>query len=76
MDYNYDLNLGEELNTEEKSYELPDGSILEITKQIKYKPAEILFNPELVGIKENSLSYMLRDSLERCDAELVNELLR
>ena len=39
LDYDYDILSGQgtdELNIEDKSYELPDGSILEIDKVIKY----------------------------------------
>lgn len=48
LNYHYDLHSRGALDTEEKSYELPDGSILEIDKTVKYKPAEIMFDPSLV----------------------------
>lgn len=43
LDYNSDIFSRGPLTTEEKSYELPDGSILEVDKTVKYKPAEIMF---------------------------------
>lgn len=73
----YDSDLRERvLSTEEKSYELPDGSILEIDNAVKFKPAEVMFQPDLIDSSENSLGHMLKDSLDRCDVELVSELLR
>lgn len=42
-DYYVDVNGPTLLSLEEKSYELPDGNILEITNSQRYKPTEILF---------------------------------
>lgn len=35
-----------------------------------------MFKPELVNSDQNSLTYMMQDCLDRCDSQLVNELLK
>lgn len=50
-------------NEEEKLYELPDGSVIELSKELVYSPSEILFK-EID--KNKSLTEMIETSLERC----------
>ncbi|EGR31582.1 hypothetical protein IMG5_106340 [Ichthyophthirius multifiliis] len=74
-DYHIDLN-NDNISLEEKSYELPDGNILDITNTMKYKPPEILFNPSIIGDNSMSINQMIMDTLGRCDNEFQEELLR
>lgn len=42
-DYYVDINGPSLFSVEEKSYELPDGKVIEITNAQRFKPTEILF---------------------------------
>ena len=59
FDYESELK-GDERSQEEKLYELPDGSIIELSKELVYAPSEILFR-EVEGNK--SLTEMIETSL-------------
>ncbi|KAL4480379.1 hypothetical protein ABPG74_020895 [Tetrahymena malaccensis] len=75
-DYYVDVNGPTLLSLEEKSYELPDGSILEINNSQRYKPTEIIFNPSIIGDDSMSIPEMMIDTLHRCDVEFQEELYR
>jgi hypothetical protein len=59
FDYQHELK-NEDRSKEEKLYELPDGSIIELSKELVYSPAELLFR-ETNGNK--SLTEMIETSL-------------
>jgi len=62
---------GEETSSiEEKSFELPDGQIIEITHVYRHTSAEILLNPSLVGSTEPQLIENIYDSIWRVDKDL------
>ena len=35
-----------------------------------------MFNPQLINSDQNSLTYMMKDCLDRCDSQLVSELMK
>ncbi len=41
--YYTDINGPDQFSVEDKSYELPDGSVIEINPQMRYSTTEILF---------------------------------
>lgn len=48
-----------------------------MNKEIVYKPGEILFNPKLIPFDNaKSLPEMLSTSLDRCNEDLRNELIK
>lgn len=55
---------------EEKSFELPDGQIIEINHVYRHTSAEILLNPSLVGSTEPMLIENIYDSIWRVDKDL------
>jgi len=68
--YFTDLNGPDYFEVDDKSYELPDGNIIEITPDLRYTTTEILFDPTIIGDKSKSLVDMMVDTLTRCDPEL------
>jgi hypothetical protein len=57
-------------NEEERSYELPDGTIIQVDHQTRYPCTEILFRPSLINSNDMALHEMVQDSFEKCDPEL------
>lgn len=55
---------------EERSFELPDGQILEVSHIFRHTSAEILFNPMIVDSKEPMLMDNVYDTLWRVDKDL------
>lgn len=74
--YNKTVGANDTRSEEERSFELPDGTVIELSLEATYKPVEILFNPSIINSTSMSLQEMMRDSLSRCDAELQNEMIR
>jgi|JI6StandDraft_1071083.scaffolds.fasta_scaffold06477_8 actin-related protein len=73
-DYNQELAGKDDRDEEHKSYELPDGKVIQLSKQTIFRPAEAMFNPKLAGSDAMSITDMMRDSLDRCDPELASEM--
>ncbi len=56
-----------EMSTENNAvYELPNGEVIKLSTE-RYRSAEILFNPELVGIENNGVDKILYESITSCD---------
>jgi len=48
-DYNQELAGKDERDEEDKSYELPDGKVIQLSRQTIFRSAEAMFNPKLAG---------------------------
>ena len=57
-----------------ESYQLPDGSMMTINDE-RFRTAEVLFRPELVGKETEGIHYVAYDSVERCEMNIRNNLL-
>ena len=68
----YENIMKKEMN--KKEYNLPDGNIIEIGKEI-YEIPESIFHPEIFNIKSNNLPQMIVDSINKCDISIRKELL-
>ena len=58
-----------------EQHELPDGSIMTINDE-RFRAAEVLFRPELVGKETEGIHYLAYDSVERCEMDIRKELLK
>jgi len=56
-------------------YVLPDGNAVQLTKRDRQLPAEVLFDPSLMGSEEMSVSQCLLSSVSRSDVDLRSVLL-
>jgi len=56
-----------------QQHELPDGSIMTINDE-RFRAAEVLFRPELVGKETEGIHYLAYDSVERCEMDIRREL--
>lgn len=74
---NYEMALSKKVaNEEDYLYELPDGQVIRADNELKFKPAEILFNPSIIDSTEMSFSEMIEDSISRCDDELQRDIFQ
>ena len=72
--YDYEGEINYDKRTqEEKSYELPDGTVIELTKETVHRPVEILFTG---NDKQKPLQDMIATSLNRCSEDLKLELAK
>ena len=75
---NYAEELAEEdkLSKEERSFELPDGSIVEVSKECRFDSTEILFDFNRLAKSEVSkysgLGEMAIYSVEKCSKDIRN----
>jgi len=69
------------LDIEQRSYELPSGEVIEINHQKRLKAAEIIFNPGMLDVEEQTpaeqytqaprgIAQLALESIEQCDADL------
>lgn len=70
LDYYSAIKSQDSYSEEERSYELPDKSVIKIDPKTRYRCTETLFTSSLVGKETFSLPEMMADSLNRCESEL------
>jgi len=66
-------------NDTTKPYELPDGVIISISKEDRFKTPEALFNPSLLGPEHASsgsdgIATLCHNAISKCDADLQTDL--
>mmetsp|Transcript_15313 Transcript_15313/g.21850 ORF Transcript_15313/g.21850 Transcript_15313/m.21850 type:complete len:392 (-) Transcript_15313:330-1505(-) len=62
-------NIGDRKSSPESPYQLPDGSIVNISSE-RYMAPEILFNPMLIGSEEMGVADTLMNSIMKSDIDL------
>jgi actin-related protein len=68
-------NFEEEVMSEilERSYELPDGMVISVGGE-RYRAAEALFNPSMIGINSPGIHECVFNSIKKCDEEIQKDL--
>ena len=56
-------------NSTEESYSLPDGRVVRLGRE-RFKCAESLFNPSLVGSHSSGISDIIYQSIMKCDVDI------
>lgn len=57
----------------EKSYELPDGQIINIGSE-RFRAPEVLFQPSFIGSELKGVHEQLYSSINKCDIDIRKEL--
>ena len=79
QNYHYDISNSEDpLDKEQRSYELPNGQIIEVDHRQRFNATEILFNPSLIPADDDfyseryseGIAQMAFRSIEKCDSDL------
>ena len=71
LDYDRSISGPEPLDEETRSYELPDEKgIIQVDHKTRFTATELLFNPDLVGLKGDGIPQIAYDSIDKCDQDL------
>ena len=71
QNYNYDMQSNDDpISFEDRSYELPNGDIIQVDHRKRFSSTEIIFNPSLINVKQKGIAQMAQTSIEKCDSDL------
>jgi actin beta/gamma 1 len=73
LDFEAEMNKSIESNTLEKSYELPDGQMVNIGNE-RFRAPECLFRPTFLGSELNGIHELVIKSINKCDIDIRKEL--
>ena len=59
----------------EKPYELPDGNFIYVS-DVRFRCPEVLFQPEVIGVKKNGIHHVINDSINKINSEIRNEFYK
>lgn len=71
MDYERSIRGPDPLDEEGRMYELPDDKgIITVNHKTRFAATELLFNPDIAGIKSQGISQIAYESIQKCDLDL------
>ena len=71
--FNVEASEKEEKDDSMPLYELPDGQVIKIGAE-KFRAAEVLFNPSLIGLEYSGVHQTLCNSISKCDLDIRRTL--
>jgi actin-related protein len=74
LDYNKAMNSPDTADEESKSFELPDGQIVQVSQDIRYGAPELLFSGR--GQEGKSIQKICMDAINTCDLDFRLDLVR
>eukprot|EP01084_Bolivina_argentea_P301264 519683_1 len=73
LNYEEEMNKAETSSDIEKNFELPDGRVITIGAE-RFRCAEVLFKPELIGKESNGIHSLTYESIMKCDIDIRKDL--
>merc|ERR1712176_154942 len=73
QDFEAELAQSEKSSEVEKSYELPDGQVIQIGTE-RFRCPEVLFNPAMVGMEQDGILLATFNSIMKCDVDVRKDL--
>jgi actin-related protein len=73
LDFNEEMETARNSASIEKTYELPDGTLVTIGNE-RFRCPEALFNPSLVGAEFGGVQEFTFSSIKKCDVDIRSDL--
>lgn len=71
LDYDRAIHGPDPLDEETRSYELPDEKgIIQVDHRTRFTATELLFNPDIAGLRGPGIPQIAFESIEKCDQDL------
>jgi actin-related protein len=76
LDYQAAIDGPDPLNGEQRLYDLPDGTVIQVNHKKRYCATEILFDPSIAKLTGKSLPAMIVESIKKCPKLMRNVTYR
>jgi len=73
IDFDTEMKIATESTDKEKTYELPDGSIMTVGSE-RFRCAEVLFQPSFIGKESSGIHDMIFQSIMKSDCDVRRDL--
>jgi len=73
QDYDSELEAADSNSDLEKSYELPDGQIIQVGAE-RFRCPEVLFQPNFIGKEQEGIHALTYHSIQKCDIDIRKDL--
>ena len=75
MDYEKELQKFDNNPLQERTWTLPDGSIVVFGNE-RFRSTELMFKPKYIGLEQDGIDVMIINSLMKCDMKIRKELCK
>merc|ERR1712013_289733 len=73
LDFDAEMKAASESSENEKTYELPDGNIINVGAE-RFRCPEVLFQPSLIGKEASGIHDTTFQSIMKCDVDIRKDL--
>ena len=73
LDFDEEMTAANESSDIEMVYKLPDGNEITVGSE-RFRCAEVLFNPSMIGIEQEGIHQLLYQSIMKCDVDIRKDL--